>query len=97
MVAYVIIKMDIHNRDWMDEYFEHVPAIIESYGGRFVVSGGRPQVLEGKDSAPDEAFILEFPSRKHAISFWECDDFAPFMKRRQAGATYEAVLVGEED
>ena len=62
MRAYVIGQMKIYHRDWMDEYFSKVPAVIESHGGRFLVRGGNPRMLEGQESLPDAAFILEFPS-----------------------------------
>jgi len=38
--AYVIGRMTIHSREWMDQYFAEVSTLIESYGGKFVVRGG---------------------------------------------------------
>ena len=93
MPAYVIGRMKIHQRDWMDEYFSKVPAVIESHGGRFLVRGGNPRTLEGQESLPDAAFILEFPSREAALGFWNSAQFAPLINLRQTGSQLEAMLV----
>ena len=93
MSVYVIGRMDIQNRDWMDEYFSKVPALIETHGGNFVVRGGNPLKLEGSETLADAVFVLEFPDKEHALSFWKSDAFAPLIKLRQTGSTLNAMLV----
>ncbi|MDA4847419.1 DUF1330 domain-containing protein [Hoeflea poritis] len=92
MTAYIVGRMTIHKRDWMDEYFSKVPAVIEAHGGTFLVKGGAPQTLEGDEIAPDAAFMLKFPSREAALGFWNSDRFAPLVRLRQAGSTLQAQL-----
>lgn len=92
MSAYIVGRMRILNRDWMDEYFSQVPALIEAHGGRFLVKGGEPGQLEGSDTLPDAAFILHFPDRASAEAFWHSDAFAPLIKLRQTGSELEAQL-----
>ena len=45
MSVFVIGRMDIQNRDWMDEYFSKVPKLIETHGGKFAanVAFARPK------------------------------------------------------
>lgn len=93
MKAYIIGRMKIHSRDWTEEYFSKVPDLIKAHAGRFVVRGGDPERLEGEESLPDAAFILEFPSRKHALDFWNSDEFKPLIKLRQTGSSLEAMMV----
>lgn len=93
MSVFVMGRMEVHNRDWMDEYFSKVPAIIEAHAGKFVVRGGSPRKLEGTEALPDAVFVLEFPDREHALSFWNSDEFAPLIKLRQSGSTLNAMLV----
>ncbi len=93
MPAYVIGRMKIHHREWMDEYFSNVPGFIEGHGGKFVVRGGNPQTLEGQESLPDAVFILEFPTRDQALAFWHSAEFAPLIQLRQTGSQLEAMLV----
>ena len=92
MSVFVIGRMQIHNRDWMDEYFSKVPSLVETHAGRFLVRGGNPTKLEGADEHPDAVFVLEFPDREHALSFWNSDAFEPLIKLRQSGSTLNALL-----
>lgn len=92
MTAFIVGRMAIHTRDWMDEYFSKVPAIIEAHGGEFLVKGGDPQSLEGNETIPDAAFILRFPSQEAALKFWHSDEFAPLIRLRQTGSTLQAQL-----
>ena len=92
MTAFIVGRMQIHNRDWMEAYFSKVPALIEAHGGMFLAKGGEPQCLEGDEVAPDAAFILKFPSREAALGFWNSDTFAPLVKLRQTGSSLQAQL-----
>jgi len=92
MTAYVVGRMNIQTRDWMEEYFAKVPALIEEHGGEFLVKGGEPQSLEGDDAPPDAAFVITFPSSEAALGFWNSKEFAPLVELRQTGSTLEAQL-----
>ena len=40
MAVYSISSINVKDWDKYQEYMKHVPAIIEQYGGRFLVRGG---------------------------------------------------------
>lgn len=92
MTAFVVGRMNIQRRDWMEEYFAKVPGLVEEHGGEFLVKGGEPQTLEGNDAAPDAAFVIRFPSSEAALGFWSSAEFAPLIELRQTGSTLEAQL-----
>jgi uncharacterized protein (DUF1330 family) len=93
MAAFIMGRMKIHNRDWTEEYFAKVPALIEQHGGRFVVRGGEPMTLEGAEPLPDAVFVLAFPDRDSARGFWQSAEFAPLIELRQSGSSLEAMLI----
>lgn len=93
MTAFVIGNMQIFNRDWMDEYFSRIPTVVTDNKGKFLVRGGNPEHLEGDDTLPDAAFIIEFPDREHARSFWNSDAFQELAILRRSGSALNAVLV----
>ena len=47
MAAYIIVDVDIRDRDRYAEYVKAVPPTIAAFGGRFLVRGGRAENLEG--------------------------------------------------
>ncbi|MBL4647103.1 MAG: hypothetical protein COA52_11265 [Hyphomicrobiales bacterium] len=93
MKAYVIGRMNIRSKEWMDKYYATVPSLIESHCGRLIVRGGNPEQLEGSEALPDAAVLLEFPSRDHAMSFWNSEEFQPFVQLRQSGSSLQAMVV----
>lgn len=93
MGAFVIGQMQIHNRDWMAEYFDKIPDVVATHGGRFLVRGGNPSSLEGVGALPDAAFILQFPDRASAETFWASDAFQTLAALRRTGSELNAILV----
>lgn len=97
MTAYIIGQMQIHSRDWMEEYFDKIPDVVVRHKGKFRVRGGNPERLEGDNQLPDAAFVIEFPDRDHANSFWMSDEFQTLALLRRSGSTLNAVLVDTLD
>ena len=87
MAAFIIGQMQIHSRDWMDEYFSKIPGVVEQYSGQFLVRGGNPETMEGENPLPDAAFIIEFPDRSCANSFWNSKEFQKLAILRRSGST----------
>jgi uncharacterized protein (DUF1330 family) len=59
------------------EYLERIDATLAPYGGRFLVHGARPRVLEGAD--PGAVVVLRFPDRASAEEWY-------------ASAAYQEIL-----
>lgn len=92
MTAYIIGQMEIHSRDWMEDYFAKIPDVVSRHKGAFKVRGGQPERLEGTGKLPDAAFVIEFPDRVHATSFWNSDEFQFLAGLRRSGSTLNAIL-----
>lgn len=97
VTAYIIGQMEIHSRDWMDEYFAKIPDVVVTHKGVFRVRGGAPSRLEGEGTLPDAAFVIEFPDRDHATSFWNSDEFQSLAVLRRSGSTLNAILTDAID
>ena len=92
MPAYLIANIELHDAERYKAYIEHVPALIEKHGGKYLVRGGRSEVLEGGWS-PTRLIVLEFPSRDAAVAFYDDPDYAPYKELRQAVSTTSLILV----
>ncbi|WP_323782610.1 DUF1330 domain-containing protein [Thalassovita sp.] len=93
MTAFIIGQMQIHSRDWMEEYFSKIPDVVTAHSGQFLVRGGDPERLEGESQLPDAAFIIEFPDRHCAKSFWSSAAFQKLATLRRSGSTLNAIVV----
>lgn len=68
MTAYLVLDFSVRDLPGFLPYVEAIPAFIEKHGGRYVVRGVEPTVMEG-GWAPARMVILEFPSSDHARAF----------------------------
>ena len=74
-------------------YKAAVPALIERFGGRYLVRAARGEALEGPPSH-GVWHVIEFPDAAAARAFWSCDDYLALTPLRDGIATVRAVLVG---
>lgn len=72
MVAYAImVWAEEQDRSWREEYVPKVAALVEKYGGRFVVrSTAGVEQLEGYGKLPYGITMIEFPSVDQAKAWY---------------------------
>lgn len=96
MPAYLLADIELHDAARYKEYVEHVPALIEKFGGRYLVRGGPAQVLEGNWS-PSRLIIIEFPDRDAVLGFYEDPEYVPYRDLRQSIASTDLLLADGVD
>ncbi|HEV7890495.1 MAG TPA: DUF1330 domain-containing protein [Pyrinomonadaceae bacterium] len=92
MAAYIVVEVDVRDRERYEDYKRLVPPTLAQYGGRFVVRGGAAETLEG-DWSPGRIVIVEFPSVEQARAWWDSPEYAPAKELRQATAHTQMILV----
>jgi uncharacterized protein (DUF1330 family) len=94
MKAYLVLDLSIHDFPGFRAYIDAIPAFIEKHGGRYIVQGVQPTVMEG-DWGPDLMVILEFPSRQNARAFLDDPDAQTLFAVRHRTTTSKLILVDE--
>ena len=61
MPVYMVIESRRRDASLYDQYIQLVAPIVERYGGRYLVRGGKVTPL-GSDWNPERVIILEFPA-----------------------------------
>ncbi len=92
MPAYVLVELSIHDPELYEEYKQLTPETIEAYGGRFVVRGGKTELLEG-DWNPERIVLLEFPSVERAREWWESEEYTRARLIRQRAAETRMIIL----
>jgi uncharacterized protein (DUF1330 family) len=92
MKAYLVLDLSIHDLPGFAPYIAAIPAFIAKHGGRYIVQGEEPTVMEG-DWAPERMVILEFPSRENATAFLADPDAQALFAVRHRTTTSRLVLV----
>jgi uncharacterized protein (DUF1330 family) len=92
MLAYVVVQIAVEDPLVYEQYKILAPPSIAAYGGRYLVRGGRSEVLEGTWQPP-RLVILEFPTRGQARAWWHSPEYAPAKALRQRCAQTEMLLI----
>jgi uncharacterized protein (DUF1330 family) len=92
MKAYLVLDLSVHDFRGFAPYIAEIPTFIAKHGGRYIVQGARPTVMEG-DWAPERLVVLEFPSRQEATAFLDDPDAQALFAVRHSTTNSRLVLV----
>jgi uncharacterized protein (DUF1330 family) len=92
MPAYVIADVQVTDEAAYAPYRPLAAASIARFGGRFVVRGGKADLLEGS-SAPERIVVIEFPDLATARRWYDSDEYQSALKIRQAASRGRLILV----
>ena len=92
MAAYFIVDVDVKNAKAYEAYKHAAAASIAQYGGRYLVRGGKHEVLEGK-WRPTRLVVLEFPSVDAARRWYTSPEYGAVKPIRLEHAVSDLVLV----
>ena len=92
MSAYMIVDIEIHDAAAYDEYRKVVGATLAQYGGKFVVRGGKIDVLEGGWN-PKRIVVLEFESVASARQWYDSEEYRVPKQIRMRASKGNIVLV----
>jgi uncharacterized protein (DUF1330 family) len=73
------------------EYLEKIDATLAPFGGRYVVHGGRPTLLEG-DWVGD-LIIIGFPDRQSAEAWYASPAYRAIIALRAGNSAGDVILV----
>ena len=92
MAAYMMVQSTIDNEKQYQKYREAVVPLIMKFGGKFLIKGGKVEVLEGQ---PDgrSMVVFEFPSMEAIDAFWNSPEYVPVKALRQGVATLNVWAV----
>ncbi len=92
MNAYIIVEIDVHDPVGYEEYKKLAGPTVEARGGKYIVRGGKTEVLEG-DWQPKRIVVLEFSSMDAAREWLNCEEYREPRKMRHRTARTNMILV----
>jgi uncharacterized protein (DUF1330 family) len=92
MAAYIIAEIEVTDPETYEKYKARTPAVIEQYGGRFIVRGGKAELLEG-DQQPARLAVIEFSDIAAARRFHDSPEYQAIIGLRHKAANSRTILV----
>jgi uncharacterized protein (DUF1330 family) len=97
MKYYFIGEIEVTDQSWVQDYVKNVTGMVERSGGRYLTRTPKIEKIEGERKPMPMCVILEWPSKEAAVSFYESEEYRPYLQKRLAGAKNEFLLVAGED
>ena len=92
MSVYMVIESRVRDAALYDRYIQSVAAIVERYGGRYLVRGGKVTSLGGGWN-PERIIILEFPAEQNIRQWLSSPEYQEIAPLREQGADTRAIIL----
>ena len=92
MPAYLIVRANVTDMEQYQQYMKLTPAILEKFGGRFVIRGGDMVVLEGPDTT-DRVVMIKFESIDAARRMYNSAEYQAAIKVREGAAEASFIVM----
>ena len=89
--GYWIAHVDVHNEDGYKAYAAANPAIFKTFGGRFVVRGGKFEIPEG--ASRSRSVVIEFPDYATALACYRSPEYQANIKVRQPHSAIDIIII----
>lgn len=92
MTAYVIATVNVTDPEKYKNYMALSPAAIAAAGGKFIVRGGNPKIMEGEWPRP-RVVVVEYPTREAAEAFYTSTLYVAAKAQREGAAELSMIVV----
>lgn len=94
MSAYVIADVQVTDPAAYELYRPLAAASIARFGGRFIVRGGKVELLEGA-AEPQRMVVIEFADAEVARRWYRSEEYQKALKIRQSASTQARLILVE--
>lgn len=92
MPAYVLIEIEIHDKNTYFQYIEKARLIVESYGGQYLIRGGKVTPLFG-DWNPERIILIKFPSHEDVEKCFNSEEYLEIAKLRENSTETRSIIL----
>jgi uncharacterized protein (DUF1330 family) len=92
MPVYLIIEVEPKDRELYAQYVEKVLSIIEKYGGRYLIRGGRVIPLMG-DWNPERVILIAFDDIDQIRECFQSREYLEIAPLRERSTTSRSIIV----
>jgi uncharacterized protein (DUF1330 family) len=89
---YLVDTREVKDAAQLEEYKARVTPVVEKFGGRYLVIGGRSETVEGSYQIVFPV-LIEFPSMEHARRWYDSEDYRELKQMRLTATSGNAVFM----
>jgi len=92
MSVYMIVEITVKNSELYSRYVAQVPQVVDKYGGRYLIRGGRATPLSGNWN-PERIILLEFETVEQLRKCFESREYLEIAPLREQSTTSKSIVV----
>jgi uncharacterized protein (DUF1330 family) len=90
--GYIIVRLSVTDSDLFQEYPPLSSTAMEKYGGKYLIRGGKFDVLEGEWQV-DRTTVVEFESYEKAKQCYQSPEYSKARDVRKKSAKSDFILI----
>ena len=91
MPAYMISQVTVTNKEKFESYLAKTRPIVAKYGGKPVVVGSQPKMLNGESDGHQMVVVIEFPTMEKIDVWHSSDEYQAIVSLREEGSDQRMV------
>ena len=92
MSAYIIVQINITNKERYKEYLKKVTPIAKKYGGEYLVRGGKFETMLGEWNY-ERTVVIKFADYDIAMKWYDSDEYKPVKKIREENSNGNLIII----
>ncbi len=90
--VYSIVDVEVTDEERFNHYVQGHQPTLERYGGKFLVAGGKHEVIEG-EWEPHLVVVHQWPNRAAFRAWYDSEEYRPWKEIRQASSRANVIVV----
>ena len=90
---FMLVDVDIHNIDEYKKYLEKVKPMVEKFGGKYLIKGGKIDAKETDLWKPKRIVLVKFPNKSSALKWYNSEEYRALKHLRLNNASSNILFI----
>ena len=90
---FLLVDVDIHNIDEYKKYLEKVKPMVEKFGGKYLIKGGKIDAKETDLWKPKRIVLVKFPNKPSALNWYNSEEYRALKNLRLNNASSNILFI----
>ena len=90
---FMLVDVDIHNIDEYKKYLEKVKPMVEKFGGKYLIKGGKIDAKETDLWKPKRIVLVKFPNKSSALKWYNSEEYRALKNLRLNNASSNILFI----
>tara|TARA_B100001564_G_scaffold305713_1_gene274852 strand:- start:98 stop:376 length:279 start_codon:yes stop_codon:yes gene_type:complete len=89
----MLVDVDIHNIEEYKKYLEKVKPMVEKFGGKYLIKGGKIDAKETDLWKPKRIVLVKFPNKSSALKWYNSEEYRALKNLRLNNASSNILFI----